>query len=1031
MAEKTSSANKKELLVEKENLNPFPGLRPFGMEESHLFFGREGQSEEVLLKLSQNKFVAVIGASGTGKSSLIYCGLVPILYGGFIATAGSQWKIIATRPGSGPIDNLAESIVKSTATNESAEFKKQQKGFYGAMLRRSSLGLIEALRQIPNPNGENILLLVDQFEELFRYRTSRKGLESLNESGAYVKLLVEIVTQSELPVFVVLTMRSDFIGECSNYQELTSLINRSNYLIPQMTRNDFNDAIHGPVAVGGATIEPALVHELLNDVGDNPDQLPILQHAMMRTWNYWLNNSDRDKALSISDYEAIGKMEKALSEHANEAFDELNDEGKRICEVLFKTITEKGTDNRGVRRPTRLEDIAHIAQTNVKEVVIVIDKFRSHGRSFITPSAEVTLSPDSIIDLSHESLMRIWNRLKVWVDEESAAVQMYLRLSEASSLYQHGQSGLWRPPDLQIALNWERKQKPTLVWAQRHNPAFERAMVFLRSSEKDYEAEEINKLKLQKRALRRSRLIAVVLGAAAMISLYMWFLSQMQKNEAEKQKKVATKNSIAANIQKRLAEQNATEAMEQKKIAVVRTQEALQQKEFADQQSEIALRNAREAEIQRIIANNNSREATVQKSLAEKNATEAIGQKSAAEKAQEEAFTRRMLSIAQSMAVKSQQLDDKEVKALLSFQAYVFNERFQGAKHNPDIYGALYASLVAQNGNFFNVYKGHTDGVNGVVFNPFTSSFFTAGSDGRIMRWESTDSIHRPVILINTRPDSKQVFKCIDVSPDGSLLAFGTLGSGIGLLELRVRDALPRYFSNMGKNILTLKFSSDGKSIIAASDSTLFEYNISNKAGYNTGNADGEILSIAISSDGKKVATGTRNGKTILWDRSNGYRKEVLIEENKNQIYAISFSKSGNLLASGNLQGYLKVWDMRDKKLIYNIRAHSARIADIKFSSDDRLLALAGFDNICSLWDASNLNVQPIKLKTDSWVMCTAFSSNNDKLVTGASRENRVVIWPTRLSEMASMVYNKIGRSFTQDEWQLYVGSDIKYEKTK
>ncbi len=380
MDEVATKSKQDNIAAVKVIVNPFPGLRPFGIEESHLFFGREGQSEDVLIRLSKNRFVAVIGPSGTGKSSLIYCGLVPILYGGFIASAGSKWRIIVSRPGSSPIDNLAEAIVKNSASEESVEDRQLKKSFYSALLHRSSLGLIESLCHLPNSGGENILLLVDQFEELFRYRISHKGQETFNESVAFVKLLVEAVNQTEMPVYVVLTMRSDFIGECAQFQELTTLINKSNYLIPQMTRNDFRDAILGPVAVGNAAIEPSLVQELLNDMGDNPDQLPILQHAMMRTWDYWLKNSSKDKPVGINDYEAIGKMEKALSEHANEAFDELNEEGKRICEVLFKTITEKGSDNRGVRRPTRLGDIAEIAMAKVEDVITVIEKFRVSGQ---------------------------------------------------------------------------------------------------------------------------------------------------------------------------------------------------------------------------------------------------------------------------------------------------------------------------------------------------------------------------------------------------------------------------------------------------------------------------------------------------------------------------------------------------------------------------------------------------------------------------------------------------------------------------
>ncbi|UCG27354.1 MAG: hypothetical protein JSV24_10300, partial [Bacteroidales bacterium] len=367
MSEQSDTMNKE---VKREMVdNPFPGLRPFTTDESHLFFGREGQSEEVLKKLSENRFVAVIGASGSGKSSLIYCGLVPILYGGFITHAGSRWKIITTRPGNDPIHNLAESLVK--AHPEEQQNTDVQVQMTKAILHRSSRGLVECIKQLKISPYENILVLVDQFEELFRFKASREDHLTFNESEGFVKLLVEAVNQAEVPIYIVLTMRSDFIGDCSQFQELTEAINNSNYLIPQMTRDDFREAIEGPVAVGGAKIEKSLVQQLLNEVGDDPDQLPILQHALMRTWEYWKQLDDPEKSISLSDYEAIGKMEKALSEHANEAFDELNASGKKVCESMFKTLTEKGTDNRGIRHPTRVEVLASIARASNEEVIDV------------------------------------------------------------------------------------------------------------------------------------------------------------------------------------------------------------------------------------------------------------------------------------------------------------------------------------------------------------------------------------------------------------------------------------------------------------------------------------------------------------------------------------------------------------------------------------------------------------------------------------------------------------------------------------
>ena len=463
--------------------NPFPGLRPFSVEESHLFFGREGQCETVLGYLTRNRFAAVTGASGSGKSSLIYCGLIPALYGGFITEAGSKWRIIATRPGNSPVENLAEAIAFSEKNGSTPEELALNKQILYTILRRSSFGLVNAVKQTRLAPGENMLLILDQFEELFRYKESRKDSTVFNETEAYIKLLVNALKQTDQPIYLVLTMRSDFIGECSQFQELTRLINKSNFLIPQMTRDDFKDAIMGPLAVGGANIDPQLLQHLLNTIEDKNDQLPVLQHVMMRTWEFWTRNNETGIPLRMRDYEAAGKIDNALSMHANEAFDELTDEGKSVCRAMFKCLTEKGTDNKGTRHPATIKHIAEIAQAQDQKVIEVVSKFRAKGRSFLTPGEGIPIDSDTIIDISHESLMRIWDRLKLWVDEEFSSVQMYLRLAEASSQYQVGKTGLWRPPDLQLALNWKKTQQPSLAWAKKYNPAFEKVMVFLDASE--------------------------------------------------------------------------------------------------------------------------------------------------------------------------------------------------------------------------------------------------------------------------------------------------------------------------------------------------------------------------------------------------------------------------------------------------------------------------------------------------------------------------------------------------------------------
>ncbi len=178
------------------DFNPFPGLRSFSMNESHLFFGREGQSDDVLKKLANNHFVAVIGASGSGKSSLMYCGLIPILYGGFIAKAGSRWSIVTSRPGNSPIDNLAEALVENLVEdNLDIRQKIVKKKVTSSVLRSSSLGLVDVIKQLMPKRKQNILILIDQFEELFRFKAKSKNTKTEDESVAFVKLLVEAANQ--------------------------------------------------------------------------------------------------------------------------------------------------------------------------------------------------------------------------------------------------------------------------------------------------------------------------------------------------------------------------------------------------------------------------------------------------------------------------------------------------------------------------------------------------------------------------------------------------------------------------------------------------------------------------------------------------------------------------------------------------------------------------------------------------------------------------------------------------------------------
>lgn len=1010
---------------QEELLNPFPGLRPFGIEESYLFFGRDGQSDEVLYSLAKNRFVGILGTSGGGKSSLVYCGLLPILHGGFITKTGSAWQIIITRPGSRPISNLAISIAK-TDKPEIEEEDYFNQSLTESILRSSSLGLIDAIKQQYKTN-KNILIFVDQFEELFRYRNESLKDDSINETYSYVKLLVEAINQEEIPVYIAITMRSDFIGDCSQYQELAYLINRSHYLIPQMTRDDMFEAITGPIAVAGGKISQHLVHQLLNDIGDNPDQLPILQHALMRTWDYWLKHRVADEPIDINHYHAIGGIEKALSEHANEAYNELSPRGKEIAASIFKTLTEKGSDNRGIRRPTSVTDLALISRATEDEVIEVVEKFRIVGRSFLSPPSRFHLNSETIVDLSHESLMRIWDKLKLWVEEESASVQMYLRLSEAALLYQLGKTGLWRPPDLQLALNWRMKQMPTLTWAQRYSSDFERTMSYLDASEREYQAEEQNKLRLQKRALRRSRVFALVLGSAAVLSLGFMLYSQVLRVEADKQRLLAIKQSRAAEYQRLSAERNKEEAKLEEIKAKQKSTEAVIQTSLADEQRI-------NAEIQKQKAYQFLNEATYQKLKADSNAMNAYLEKLRAEGSElqakrswNKAFELRMLSISQSMAVKSLQIDrDKQEKALVAYQSYLFNLKFKGMQFNPDVHSGLLSALRAYKGKSYNHYNGHSATVRAIVYAPSNNVFYSAGNDGKIIQWAMRDSATHKTIYQN-----KNFNTCLAISLNGKFLACGT-DSLIEVFDISGSNPiLLKILKGHSKLVLSLTFTPDCSSLISSSeDKSINIWSLDSWEKKEFMRRNDYVRSVAVTPDGKTIIGGTNDGALIFWNKNSKDSLKATGDKNI-PVSIVTVSPDGSMLATADNTGMIKIWNVSFKKQIMNLSGHNGRITDLKFSKDNNYLASSSLDGSVRVWYTDNFNYQPYVLKEEDkfWVWALAFSYDNNYLLTGM-KNSQIIKWPLNIKILAAQLTPLIGRNMTFDEWQAYVGKDIVYEKT-
>ena len=438
------------------------------------------------------------------------------------------------RPGEDPIGNLAAALAAPDILSGPEELGDTNHVVQEVTLRRSTLGLVDSVKHARLPAGDNILVIVDQFEELFRFRKSRLRADSRDEAINFVRLLLAASTQRERPIYVVLTMRSDFIGDCMNFPGLPDAVNAGLFLVGRMSRDGLRAAITGPVAVAGGSIAPRLVNRVLNDLGDDHDQLPLVQHALMRTWDHWAARHS-DGPIDIEDYVAVGTFRQALSNHAEEAFHEASARGLGdAVERMFKALTDTVTDQRGVRRPTSVAELAGIIKASEATVIDVVNIFRAPPRNFLMPPSRVPLAARSIVDISHESLMRCWGRLIAWAEEERSAAAFYVRLSQAAAWFEQGAAGVWRNPELELAVRWRNENSPTQAWAERYDSGFDRAIRFLDRSveERDRAAAELERERRAK--LRRTQVVAAglatLLVAAAGFGWFAW--TERQRAEA-------------------------------------------------------------------------------------------------------------------------------------------------------------------------------------------------------------------------------------------------------------------------------------------------------------------------------------------------------------------------------------------------------------------------------------------------------------------------------------------------------------------
>ncbi len=526
-------------MSEADQICPYTGLRSFTEEESLYFKGREEDIDQATQQLQKNKFLMLTGASGDGKSSLIYAGIVPNARAGFLKSKYTQWCVADFRPERTPFHNLCKSIGKQLNIGNTYTVQSELNHGFSAIidLYKNSKRYIdtnsvawqsadEAGKAALKRQAANLIILVDQFEEFFTNPENyHKGVPS-RDANLVLNLLLEtarIALDEDLPVYIVFTMRSDYIGQCAAFRGLPEYIGFSQFFVPRLNRTQLQHVIEEPSVLSGNRITRRLTERLIHDLTEGVDQLPIVQHALNQVWHAADNGREE---MDLIHYAMVGGMpvnelpdeqvdrfktwfeglapdikacyhkpnlQNVLDTHTNKLFEQAgeyfaqktgktisDEDAKAIIKTTFTCLT-KIDQSRAVRNRMTLEEITNIIgrpELGTKEIGGVLNIFREPGNTFLRPfilddADSQTLSETDVLDITHESLIRNWEYLGDWAKEEFDNYTISIDFEQQLNRWvESGKSQDFLLPigPLTYFENWFNTAKPNAHWIARYLP---------------------------------------------------------------------------------------------------------------------------------------------------------------------------------------------------------------------------------------------------------------------------------------------------------------------------------------------------------------------------------------------------------------------------------------------------------------------------------------------------------------------------------------------------------------------------------